>query len=119
MCCSIGADDASAFEVKAEADLLQPLFSHGMSQSRLIPRVEHQTATAACADQLSACGPIRQGQIVPLIDFSVTHARATALLLLPMRIHDAAEFRNIAFRQSALSPNRELLHEMEIIRHRG
>src|SRR5947209_19017929 len=90
-----------------------------MPQSVAVVGVEHQEAAAARADQLSADCAILHPELIPFIDARIGHPAAAALLVLPMLVHEIAEFGTAAVRKGILTAARELLHIMEIADHFG
>src|SRR5438270_11851726 len=94
-------DDSRAFKIKPKPDLSPSLCPHGMTQLDLIVRIKHQKTASSGPDELAARSPFRQGVIVPLVDFPVTHTGTAALLVLPVDIQEPGKFGDISIFEGA------------------
>src|SRR5262245_61773534 len=110
-------DDSSALEFKAESDFFQSLFAHGVAQASLIFGIKHKKTSSAGADQFASGCTIREGAPIPMIDVLIRHKWASGLLMLPMNVHQTAEFGYITPFQCAFRGFREFFDEMEIVDH--
>jgi len=97
---------------------LQPLFAHGVAEFFLVAGVEHQEATATGADKFAAEGPVGHGVIIPVVDHGIAHAGAADFFTLPMHIHEAGKFVEVARFEALEGFVAELLGEMHVIEHR-
>src|SRR5581483_4141829 len=116
---SIRSHHPRAFEIETEAHLAQAKPTHRAAQTCLVDRIEHQESSPAGADQLAACGTVLHRLVVPNIDTRVRDARAALSLVLPMHVHQPAEFDQVAGLQRVLAAIAELLDEMQIADHLG
>src|ERR1700737_1553807 len=89
---------------------LPPRFRHPFAQPVSVRGIEHQEATAPCADQFAANCTIPHAQRVPLIDLRVADAVGAALLVLPVLMHQLAELLEIAGFQGFLAAVSQGLH---------
>src|SRR6266568_1106313 len=60
-----------SLEVEAEAHFLQSRLPHGLTQRRLVFRVEHKKPPAPRPDELAAERAMLQAALVPLVDVGV------------------------------------------------
>ena len=111
-------DDFGAFEVEAESDFLQALFAHGVAELFLVASVEHQEATAAGANEFAAEGAVGHGVIIPIVDDGVAHAGAADFFALPMHVHEAGKFVEVAGFEAFEGFVAELFGEMHVVEHR-
>ena len=90
-----------------------------MAQANFIVGVEHQKTSTPSANELSAERAMRQGVIVPFVDFGIRNAGTPDFFLLPMHVHQVGEFRHVAVFERSLRRERNLLDEMQILGHLG
>ena len=80
------------FEVEPETYFGQSGADHRMAQFGFVVGVKHQKAAAARANQLAADRAVLDREFIPLVDLGVRHAAGTPLFVLPMLVHQLAEF---------------------------
>src|SRR5258708_25356815 len=114
---SLVRNDPRAFEVKAKPHFFQSLFAHGVAQARFVSSVEHQKTTATCANQFATQGAVGHGAIVPLVDFFAAHTRTSALLVLPMAVHQPAKLSHVPSLQRPLAAECQVLNIVKVRYH--
>ncbi len=110
-------DDLGAFEVEAEADLLEAFFAHRVAEPGDVFGVEHEEAAAACADEFAAERAVLHGVVVPVVDVGVAHAGAAGFFALPMHVHEAGKFVEVAAFEAIEGFVAELFGEVQIVEH--
>src|SRR5205085_490141 len=108
---------SSSLKIEPEPDFRKAFFAHGMTKLHLVAGVEHQETAAAGADHFAAQRAVGHGELVPGIDVTVTHCFRALLLPMPMHIHQACEFLQLAALQRLLALFTEVLDEMKILCH--
>ena len=98
---------------------MEAFFAHGVAEFFLVACVEHQEAAAAGADEFSAEGAVGHGVIIPIVDDGVAHAGAAGFFALPMDIHEACKFFEVARFEGGERLVAEVFGEVEIVEHRG
>src|SRR5947199_5906680 len=89
---SSGHQHLRPFKIEPEPHFLQPRIRHRPPQRFSVFGVEQQEPAAARADELAADCAVAPSELVPLVDLRIAHAARAPLLVLPMFVHQLAEF---------------------------
>src|ERR1700722_207626 len=101
--------DRGSGKIKLHADFPKSRSSHHGAQTSFFFGIEHEEPAAAGPDKFAAERAAGARKIVELIDFAAAHAGRSLLLMLPVNIHQASEFSQVAGEQRVATLHAQLL----------
>src|SRR5580698_496097 len=107
----------SPAEIKLQPDLAQPSPSHSGAKAGFVFCVEHQKASAACANQFAAQRTIGAGQLIHFVDQAAADSRRAFLLVLPVNVHEFGKLAEIARQQRVPACVAEVFGMVQILQH--
>ena len=106
-------NELGALVIEFEPDLLEADASHGGAEFGFVVGVKEEEAAAAGADEFAAEGAIGHGEIVCVVDGGIAHAAGALFLALPVDVHEAGEFVEVAGFEGVVALDAELFDEVK------